>query len=343
MVKITAGRVDAVLGQPDAETLVLLIYGSDAGLVRERADRAVTALIGALDDPFRVATLAASDLTKDAARLADEMAAQSLIGGRRAIRVRAAGDALTGVLKAVLEQPVPGGNLMVVEAGELPPRSSLRKLCEGAKSAAAIACYPPEPEAIAGLVRSVLAEAKVTISRDAESFLAVSLAPDRALVRREAEKLAAYAGEAGTIDLEAAEACIGDSAERTMDDLVMAAGDGDPASVDGALQRLYAEGASPIGVLRAAQRHFSRLHLANCRVAAGDSPDNVIASLRPPVFFKVKPRFRRQLDRWHRDRLADALERLATTEAECKRTGIPAETLCSRTLLQIASLARQRR
>ena len=110
-----------------------------------------------------------------------------------------------------------------------------------------------------------------------------------------------------------------------------------------AVERATSEGMSPIAILRAAQRHFGRLHLANCRVAAGDSPENVMASLRPPVFFKVKPRFRRQLDRWRTDRITDALERLATTEAECKRTGMPAESLCSRTLLQIASLARHRR
>jgi DNA polymerase-3 subunit delta len=200
-----------------------------------------------------------------------------------------------------------------------------------------------DPEAVAGLVRSMLSDAGIIISRDAEDYLSVSLAADRALVRREAEKLIAYAGESGKIDLESAEACVGDSAERSMDDLVLAAGDGDAATVDRTLQKLFAEGASPIALLRAAQRHFARLHLANSRVSAGESADNVMASLRPPVFFKTKPRFRRQLDHWRRERLMDALDRLADTEAECKRTGMPAETLCSRTLLQIASLGRRRR
>ena len=78
MVKVTAARVESVLRDPD--TPVLLIYGPDAGLVRERADRAVSATIGADDDPFRMVTLSAPDLVKDPARLADEMAAQSLIG-----------------------------------------------------------------------------------------------------------------------------------------------------------------------------------------------------------------------------------------------------------------------
>ncbi len=343
MVKVAAGRADSLLGRPGPETPVLLIYGADSGLVRERADRAVAAVIGADDDPFLSITLPAADLAKDPARLADEMAAQSLIGGRRAIRVRTAADSLTAALKPILENPGADANLLVLEAGELPPRSSLRKLCEGAKTAAAIACYPPDEDAVAGLIRTLLSEAGISLSRDAEAYLAGSLAADRSLVRREAEKLIAFAGDGGSIDLEAAEACVGDSAERSLDDLVMAAGDGDAATVDGAVQRLVSEGMSPVAMLRAAQRHFGRLHLANCRVAAGDSPDNVMASLRPPVFFKAKPRFRRQLDSWRRDRLQNALDRLTDAEAECKRTGMPADTICARTLLQVASLARRRR
>lgn len=343
MVKVTAARVDSLLGRPGQETPVLLIYGADSGLVRERADRAVSAVIGDADDPFLSITLPASDLAKDPARLADEMASQSLIGGRRAIRVRAAGDSLTAALKPIVENPGADANLLVLEAGELTPRSSLRKLCEGAKTAAAIACYPPDQEAVAGLIRTLLSDAGVRLSRDAEAYLAASLAADRSLVRREAEKLIAFAGESGSIDLEAAEACTGDSAERSLDDLVLAAGDGDAATVDGAVQRLFSEGMSPIAILRAAQRHFGRLHLANCRVAAGDRPDAVMASLRPPVFFKAKPRFRRQLDGWRRDRLQNALDRLIEAEADCKRTGMPADTICARTLLQVASLARRRR
>ncbi len=342
MVKVTASRVDAILQSPPPDMPILLIYGADSGLVRDRTDRAVAAVIGSGDDPFRLVTLPASDLAKDPARLADEMAAQSLIGGRRAIRVLAAGDALTGALKPIVTAPERDANLLVLEAGELPPRSSLRKLCEGARSAAAIACYPPDPEAVAGLIRAILSDAGIALSRDAEAYLAEHVAADRSLVRREAEKLIAYAGDGGSIDLAAAEACIGDSAERSLDDLVLAAGDGDAAAVDSAAQKLFSEGVSPIAVLRAAQRHFGRLHLAHCRVAAGDSPDNVMASLKPPVFFKAKPRFRRQLDGWRRDRIQDVLDRLADAEADCKRTGMPGETLCARTMLQVASLARRR-
>ncbi|NNG05689.1 MAG: DNA polymerase III subunit delta [Inquilinus sp.] len=339
--KLPAARIDSFLRRPDDGVRAALFYGGDAGLVRERAAQLLRSVVGDGDDPFRTATFSAQEIGKDGARLADEMAAQSLLGGRRALRVRGAGDGLTAALKAALDQPG-ADNLAIIEADELAPRSSLRKLCETASDAVAIPCYPPDSDAIARLVRDLLAEAKIAIDRDAEDYLASALAGDRGLVRREVEKLIAYAGDRGRVDLAAAEASAGDSAERTLDDAVLAAADGNLRDADRALEKLFAEGMSPVAVLRAAQRHFGRLHLVASRVAAGDDPDTALSALRPPVFFRTKPRMRRQLDRWRHDRLADALERLVDTEAECKRTGMPANVLCSRALLQIANLARRR-
>ena len=71
-----------------------MLYGPDEGLVRERADTVARSVCPDLNDPFRVADLTAAVLAADPARLADEAAQLSLIGGRRVVRVRGAGDAL---------------------------------------------------------------------------------------------------------------------------------------------------------------------------------------------------------------------------------------------------------
>ena len=127
------------------------------------------------------------------------------------------------------------------------------------------------------------------------TYLATVLAGDRGLVRREVEKLIAYTGEDGRVDLAAAEACVGDSAERTLDDAVLSAADGNLRDVDRALEKLFDEGMSPIAILRAAQRHFGRLHWVAARVGGGENPDVALGALRPPVFFRSKPRMRRQI------------------------------------------------
>jgi len=192
--KLAANRIDGFVRAPDPAVRVALVYGPDGGLVRERGEALVRAAAGDSADPFRVATLTGGDVLRDPARLADEFAALSLIGGRRAVRVREAGDGLAPAVTAVLEGP--GGDcLVVLEAGELAPRSALRKLCEEAGAAVALPCYLPDAAAMGRLVHEVLGEAGLSVDRDAEAFLAEALAGDRQLARRELDKLIAFMGD----------------------------------------------------------------------------------------------------------------------------------------------------
>src|SRR5438105_10986481 len=104
--KVAAGQVDGFLRRPDPEIRAVLLYGPDAGLVRERAEIVVRTVCPDLRDPFRVADLAAAGLAADPARLADEAAQISLMGGRRVVRVRDAGDALAPLFSRFLVDPV---------------------------------------------------------------------------------------------------------------------------------------------------------------------------------------------------------------------------------------------
>ena len=81
----------------------MLLYGPDAGLVRERADDLARSVCSDLHDPFRVAELSGPAVAADPARLADETAQMSLIGGRRVVRVREAGDRLAALFRGFLD------------------------------------------------------------------------------------------------------------------------------------------------------------------------------------------------------------------------------------------------
>src|SRR5262249_16375404 len=85
-VKLPPARVARFRGRPDRARRAVLLYGPDTGLVRERADILARTVCPDLKDPFRVTDLNGSGLVADPARLADEAAQMSLIGGRRVIR-----------------------------------------------------------------------------------------------------------------------------------------------------------------------------------------------------------------------------------------------------------------
>ena len=138
--KIQFRQIEQFVKSPDPAARVILVYGPDHGLVRERCETIGKTIVSDLNDPFNVAVLSAESLADDPARLADEAAAQSMMGGDRLIRIQNGADKLTVLLKSYLEQPSSSA-LVVVQAGELGPRSSLRKLCESAKNAAALPCY----------------------------------------------------------------------------------------------------------------------------------------------------------------------------------------------------------
>jgi len=341
-VKLPAGRVEGFLRHPDPEIRAVLLYGPDTGLARERADTLARAICPDLRDPFRVADLAASALAGDPARLADEAAQIGLMGGRRVVRVREAGDALAPPFARFLAETVADA-LVIAEAGDLPARSALRRVFDAAPRAAAIGCYPDSARDLAQVIRDAFAAHRIAASRDATDFLVQHLGEDRMLTRAELEKLTLYAGDGGHIELDEARAVIADSAALSLDDALLAAAEGEAAALDRALARVFQEGESPVTVIRALLRHLQRLHLLAARVAGGSSVEEAIRGARPPIFFKEQDSYRRQLARWSTARLGRALERVAEAEFRMKLTGRPAETICREAMFALAREARAAR
>jgi DNA polymerase III subunit delta len=341
-VKLASSRIAEFLRRPDPEIRAVLFYGPDAGLVRERAETIARRVCPDLNDPFRVADLSASVLATDPARLADETAQLSLTGGQRVVRVRGAGETLGKLFGEFLEN-APGDAFIVVEAGDLPSRSALRRAFETAQRGAAIGCYPDTPRDLAAVIRETLTEHQITASRDATLFLVDHLGGDRLLTRSELEKLALYAGDGGRVELEDARLSVSDTAGLELDDAVTATAEGDAARLERVLGRVFQAGESPVSVIRALLRHLHRLHLLAARLSGGASLEEVLRTARPPIFFKQQDSFRRQLALWTETRLRAQLDRITKAELDMKTTGLPAETICREAMLALAQAARQQR
>ena len=337
--KLTGQQIARFLARPPDDIAAILLFGPDEGLVKERAAAAQRAVLGGdADDPFRLAVLEAESLRQDPARLPDEAAQLSLLGGRRVVRVRDAADGTAKPLETVLAGS-PGGALVVIEAGDLAPSSSLRKLVEGAANAAAIGCYPDGPQELEQLIRDTARARGVKIADEAVEYLVDSLGGDRLVTRQEIDKLMLFAGDGGTVTLDDAVASVGDSSALVIDEVLLDAFGG--AAVEATLSRLFLAGEAPVTLLRAAQRHAQRLHLAGARIAAGEPAEAALRSLR--LNFRVASRFRTQLEKWPPARLAPLMARLTQAELDCKTTGYPDETICRHLFATIGRMASPRR
>ncbi|HVC60871.1 MAG TPA: DNA polymerase III subunit delta [Acetobacteraceae bacterium] len=330
--KLAPQRVAAFLRNP-GDCRVVLLYGDDAGMIRQRAETLVRAVAGSLDDPFLVAELARDRLD----RLADEAASVPLTGGRRVVRVRDATDAATGPAQAVLDSRAQA--LVVLEAPGIAARSKLRSLLEAAPDGAAVGCYPEEGRALEETIRRALDAATAGVDQDALSWLTGQLGADQVSTQAELEKLSLCAGPAGRVDLEMAMHCVGDAAGLSLDDALFAATAGDLATADRALELAVAEGTAPVGVLRGGLMHLQRLYRARLLMETGMSAGEAARAARPPVFFRRVAAFTKALDLWSPTSLAAAMAGLSQAERNCKRTGAPDHTLSRHAVLTLARRA----
>ena len=349
MVALKGRAIKNFLVERDKAASAVLVYGPDAGLVRERADRLAHSIVSDFKDPFNYLELSDADLKEEPGRLSDEIAALSFTGGERVIRLRTGGEAAAKAA-AILLDGVDGGHvkpngMVIVEAGALTPRSGLRKAFEKAKRGVALPCYADGPGDIRNMAAEAARDEDLRFDDDALDLLTAILGEDHGVSRAEINKLILYKGPKalrdgpGTLTLEDVRASLVDGLGDAMDDTASACADGAPGRLAAALHKAAAAGASPIGLLRALQRSFARLQSAGKLVEAGESPAGAMKKLRPPVFFAEQRAFEARLYKWRGARLDAALRMLIEAELEAKKTGAPQKEIVERAALRLAVMA----
>lgn len=341
MVALKGRDIDAFLARPDAGRPIILLYGPDAGLVRERADTLMASAVDDPNDPFSLVRLDGDELAAEPSRLVDEAMTVPLFGGRRAIRVRAGSRSFAGGVDALAGLAVRDCRI-VIEAGDLRPESPLRKACERAKTAVAIPCYPDSERDLARLIDDELRLSNLRIVPDARATLTALLGGDRQASRNELRKLALYAHGKGEVTLEDVMAVVADASELKIDPIVDGAFAGRPDLVETEFAKAMVAGTYPGMIVSAAQRQAAWLHKSALAMAEGTPATAVLEGGFPRLHFSRKANVEIALRHFNPARLAAIIDQLATAALEMRKQAPLAAVIAQRALLSIAVNARRR-
>jgi DNA polymerase-3 subunit delta len=182
MVALKVSEIENFLARPTRP--IVLIYGPDAGLVRERAEALVRKSVDDPKDPFQLARLDGDDLSSEPTRLLEEANTVPLFGGRRAVWVKAGARNFAPALEGLIAAPPPNCRILI-EAGDLKRNAPLRAVCERAKNAAVLPCYPDTEKDLIRLIDQEMGEAGLAISPEARAALIPLLGGDRLASRHE--------------------------------------------------------------------------------------------------------------------------------------------------------------
>jgi DNA polymerase III subunit delta len=341
LVALRGKEIDAFLAKPDPGRPIILLYGPDAGLVRERAEALLASAVDDPDDPFSLVKLDGDELSAEPSRLVDEALTVPLFGGRRAIRVRAGSRSFASGVDTLADMQVKDCRI-VIEAGDLRAESPLRKACERAKTAVAIGCYPDTERDLAKLIDDELRLANLKIAPDARASLMALLGGDRQASRNELRKLTLFAHDGGEVTLDHVMAVVADASELKLDPIVDGAFAGKPELVESEFAKAMVAGTYPGVIISAAQRQAAWLHKSALAIAEGTPAASLLESGYPRVHFSRKPMVEIALRNLSAARLVAIIDQLATAALDMRKQPALASVIAQRTLLSIAVNARRK-
>ena len=321
---------------------LILLYGPDTtasldlagGITLTHADPA---------DPLSIQRLAGAELAQDPSALVAAASAVSLFGASGLIRVDDATDDAAAAVGALLASDR-AGLPVVMTAGALRKGGKLLGVVERAPAALMFISYLPDARGMLGLVAELAGEVGLRPTAPASRLLIEATGGDRAVLRRELEKLALYVDASVAAPQPLTPADVGavgaGSGDGDLGVLVEALAGGDAARLDRQLQELTLQGVAGIAMLRATLRRFWLLLELRRVVDGGGSAASAVDGARPPVFWKDKPALVAQLAEWSSPAVRGTLARLLATERAVKSSGTAGDVLVRQLMLALVARGR---
>jgi DNA polymerase-3 subunit delta len=332
--KLTGAGALRYLAKPDPGKAALVIFGEDAMRVAMKRAEAVVALAGpGADAEMRLTRIPAADLRKDAAALQDAVKARGFFPGARVVVVEDATDGLSATLQAAFDDWRPGDANIIVTAGNLTGKSTLKTLAEKHFAVMCVGLYddPPTREEIdAELKRAGLA----LVPSDAMGeLMTLSRSLDPGDFRQTLEKIALYKFQDASPLTPAEVAALAPATiETEAEDLLDAVAEQRMGDIGPVLRRLEGQGVLPVTLCIAALRHFTTLHLMN---TDPEGPASGFARARG--FFKRRDRMLKQASGWTTRQIEKALALLVETDLTLRSSSrAPLMEVIERTLIRIA-------
>jgi len=232
---------------------------------------------------------------------------------------------------------LPDHTLIIILASNLTKTSKIRKFFENSEQYFSCANYEDDFRSNSQQIQNLEKSINKTLNRDIKNYLNQNLSSDRMISKNEIEKLILLYAENDQIpELENIKLIFNDNPDLGLNKISQLAFSGQPKKVSINLNKIFAEGVSPVAIIRVMLNYVLRIQTTQIALKKTNDFDSAIKSLKPPVFWKDKDNFKLHCKKWPINQTILNFNLLVDTELNCKSDYNLTNILCERALINIA-------
>ena len=334
-------QISALTPQIQKDFRGALIFGPDLGIIQELSDKISRMIVPDVTDGLSVVKITPSKLKEIPSLISDELNAPTLLGGRKLIWLKEADNVMTDAIELALAGAKTDAFLLVT-SGNLTKNSTLRNFFETAQNLLAVACYPEEGKDVAEFIRGYLAEFGIRAGREAMALMVERLSENRLATREELNKLISYLGDKKTVEEADVTDIITDTQDASVDIFCCAVAGGHRETAEKEYRLMLANGENPVSIIRILYLYFNRL-LDAAETNEQSGSEAALKKIMKPAQFRLETQFRQQIRIWNKGFVLKVLNLLTEAERQAKSTGLPADLILDRVIIQIAGVAHRQK
>ena len=232
---------------------------------------------------------------------------------------------------------LPDHTLIIILASNLTKTSKIRKFFENSEQYFSCANYEDDFRSNSQQIQNLEKNINKTLNKDIKNYLNQNLSSDRMISKNEIEKLILLYAENDQIpELENIKLIFNDNPDLGLNKISQLAFSGQPKKVSINLNKIFAEGVSPVAIIRVMLNYVLRIQTTQIALKKTNDFDSAIKSLKPPVFWKDKDNFKLHCKKWPINQTILNFNLLVDTELNCKSDYNLTNILCERALINIA-------
>ena len=334
--------IQSIIKSKETSFKALLLYGPNSFVIENLYKELSKSLIDEEKEIFGSREFEAKEITGDAGEFHNETQSLALGSEKKYLKINMTGSEAGGAILEFLKTEQNDVTL-IIKAGTLSPRSSLRRAVESSDSSIIVPFYEDDARGLITFMQDKARENKFSITKESCNEIISLSGFDRGRINNSIESLMLYleSSVSREIGIEEVRLVLFDTNQSQINEICKNVCLGRTEESQKILSRLILQGVTAPQLVSAFLVHFQKIHMTGLKILSGVSINDAIKEIKPPIFYKEIKSYQNQVENWNIKKTERALDILVEADLKTKEFSELGSSIIGDIVLRLSNVARK--